>query len=206
MAKKHIIGMFGGTFDPPHLGHTGLAREILRAGAADELVFVPASVPPHKPARPSASFADRIRMLEIAIEGAAGFSISDIEGRREGPSYTFDTLVRFSDIYSGADIRLVIGSDSLETLHEWCKGREIPRKWDLLVYPRPGHILSEARLLENWDAEASRKLMASLLPVKAVFDIASTEIRYRIKIGKSLHGLVASGVERYIMDKGIYAP
>ncbi len=204
MARKDIIGIFGGTFDPPHLGHTGLAREILNCGAAEEIVFVPAPVPPHKPGSPSADFADRLKMLELAVAGVPHFSVSDIEGRREGPSYTYDTLTELSAMFSGAEIRLVLGADSLETLHSWHKGRDIVREWKLIVYPRPGHSPSEASLSENWDSVTAAGLAASILPIKAVFDIASTEIRYRIRQGKTLDGLLAPQVLRHIREKGLY--
>ncbi len=129
------VGVFGGSFNPIHFGHLLLADEICEALRLDRVLFVPAAVPPHKPAAELASAEHRYRMTALAVREHPRFAVSDLELRREGPSYTVDTLAALRD--EGA-LRLLIGSDTFLDLLSWREPREIARRAQLIVVPRTG--------------------------------------------------------------------
>jgi nicotinate-nucleotide adenylyltransferase len=197
------IAVFGGTFDPPHKGHVSLAGDVISSGAADKVVFVPAFRPPHKPDSPVSEFNARLDMLKLAIAGKKKFVVSDIEGRRSGPSYTFDTLGEFSRLYPDSEIRLLIGSDSLNLLHTWYRAEELVHNWPLLVYPRIGHASLREELYLNWGNKVAEKLLGYILPMP-LYDFASTDIRNKIIKGEDVSGLLDPDVYGYIMENGIY--
>jgi len=200
---KDVLAVFGGTFDPPHNGHMRIAGKVLDSGRADKVVFVPAFHPPHKPDSPVTSFAGRLEMLRLAVPPDPRFEISDIEGRRSGPSYTFDTLMELGKMNKGSEIRLLMGSDSLAQFHTWYRAAEIVQIWTLIVYPRKGYLPSKDELKANWGPEVAERLLGYILPMPCL-EVSSTEIRKRIIEGRDLDGLVCSSVGRYIVEKKIY--
>ena len=200
------IAVFGGTFDPVHNGHIALAETVLARRYADRVLFVPAPVPPHKADRPITPFAIRFRMLEAALEGRNRFSLSDLENRRPGRSYTIDTLKQLSQFHQNDDILLLIGGDSLRQLHLWKDAHEIVRRFGVIAYPRGDHAVSRAELLVHWTEEETEKLLASVLPSLPVFPVSSTEIRTMIRCGEwsGASGLLPAPVLDFIRRNKIY--
>src|SRR5882762_9450434 len=127
------IGVFGGTFDPVHLGHLILAEQCREQATLDQLLFVPALLPPHKRQQPLTSFAQRVEMLALAISGHAAFRVDELEKERTGPSYTVDTLTQLQQQRPGDEFCFIIGSDSLHDLHLWYQPRRIIELATLLV-------------------------------------------------------------------------
>ncbi|HBC87368.1 MAG TPA: nicotinate (nicotinamide) nucleotide adenylyltransferase [Lentisphaeria bacterium] len=198
------IAIFGGTFDPPHNGHVQIAVKVLAAGLADRIIFVPAYRPPHKPGFPVSEFRHRLEMLKLATAGKGKFEVSDMESRRNGPSYTFDTMLEFEKKNPASQIKLLVGSDSLRLLHTWYKAREIAAKWTLIAYPREGQVPTSGELRANWDAKVAEKLLGYILHMPC-YDFSSTEIRKRIIDGKNVEDLVDGAVYRYIIRNRIYS-
>src|SRR5688500_6824825 len=113
------VGVFGGTFDPVHLGHLIMAEQCREQAALDQVLFVPASVPPHKQRQILTSFIQRTEMLALAISGQPAFRIDELERDRPGPSYTVDTLTQLQERRPGDELCFIIGSDSLHDLAGW---------------------------------------------------------------------------------------
>ena len=135
--KSQKIGVFGGTFDPVHEGHVGIADQVLARGIVDRILFVPALNPPHKNAA-RASFADRVAMLDRGLAGRGNMAVSTIEEMRSGPSYTLHTIKALQDQYPDARLVFLMGADSLLDFQKWYRFKEILNNADLLVLARPG--------------------------------------------------------------------
>ena len=182
------LGVFGGTFDPVHVGHLAIARAALEAVPLDRVLFVPARRSPLKERGPFASEADRLAMLETAIADEPRFSLSHAELEREGPSYTVETLERLG----GEDeLFLILGSDALADFPRWKDPERIARLVTLLVADRPGAPTPAA------DAPV-RMFDAPRL------DISSRELRARVARGRSLRYLVPEAAWRHIEARGLY--
>ncbi len=198
------IAFFGGTFDPPHLGHTRLAGQVLRHGLTDLVLFVPAWQPPHKTGTRITPFGQRLAMLNLAVEGKRGFAVSDIEAQLgKSPSYTFEVMAELDREYPGDTFQLMIGADSLEQLHTWHRGRELAVERGLIVYPRPGYMVDEARLRKHWPAEMIPKLLGAVHQFET-FDISSTDLRRRIGKGEKVDNWMENSVYQYILEQNLY--
>ena len=198
------IGIFGGTFDPPHNGHINLAKAIIEDTGIDEIIFILSAAPPHKPGLPISSFRDRMNMLRLAIAGINIFSTSDIEYKRlPKPSYMFDTMLELESLYDQDNLVLIIGEDSLDQLHLWHKGKEIAEKWKILTYPRKGENVTSESLSNNWSSEMVQKLLKTMVPM-VVFPISATNIRERIISKENIKNLVKPGVLNYINENNLY--
>lgn len=198
------IAFFGGTFDPPHLGHTKLAEQVLRHGLTDLVLFVPAWQPPHKPGEGITPFAQRMAMLTLAVSGKRGFALSDIEEQAGlSPSFTADVLAELDREYPGDIFQLMIGTDSLEQLHTWHKGRELGAGRELIVYPRSGYSPGAAYLRQFWPEPLIPKLLGSIHQF-GTFDISSTAIRRKIAAGEKVDNLMENSVYEYILEQNLY--
>jgi nicotinate-nucleotide adenylyltransferase len=182
------LGVFGGTFDPVHVGHLAIARAALEAVPLDRVLFVPARRSPLKERGPFASEADRLAMLETAIADEPRFSLSHAELEREGPSYTVETLERLA---GDDELFLILGSDALADFPRWKDPERIARLVTLLVADRPGAPAPAA------DAPV-RMFDAPRL------DISSRELRARVARGRSLRYLVPEAAWRHIEARGLY--
>ncbi len=200
------VGVFGGSFNPVHFGHLLLADEICEALRLDRVLFVPAAVPPHKPAAELASAEHRYRMTALAVREHPRFAVSDLELRREGPSYTVDTLAALRD--EGA-LRLLIGSDTFLDLLSWREPREIARLAQLIVVPRTGgefdpdgpaaqKVLHELGLSAFGAADGPVLYRAASLP------ISGSDLRLRAREGRSLVYRMPEAVAAYIREHGLY--
>jgi len=146
MTKK--VALFGGTFDPVHIGHLVCARRVAESGGFDRIILIPAAQPPHK-GTALASAEDRLNMLRLAVEGDVSFEICDIELHRTGPSYTFDTLVEMRDKF-GPDVSLhwLIGADMLEQLHMWHRAADVVQMAEIVTMIRPPWQQRLSQILE----------------------------------------------------------
>lgn len=185
------LGVFGGTFDPPHVGHLAIANAALEEATLDRILFVPARRSPLKDGEPEASPTDRVAMLEAAIAGEPRFSLSRAELERDGPSYTVDTLAQLS----GEDeLFLILGSDALADFAHWRDPERITRLATLLVAARPGAPEPPLRVA----GAAVVRIDAPLL------DISARALRARAARGRSLRYLVPDAVLRHIEARGLY--
>lgn len=143
------IAFFGGSFDPPHLGHIGIARAAQQALELDSVLFAPVGTQPLKPFGASASFEDRIAMTELAIKGLPQFAISFVDAPDPSgePNYTIDTLHRLEAQYPSAQLFTLIGADSFLSLGRWYRGSEIPFVAPLIVASRPGQRLEDLAVI-----------------------------------------------------------
>ena len=186
------IGIFGGSFDPIHTGHLLVADTVRSDRGLDRVLFIPAAKPPHKPQGAEACGEDRLRMAALAVEGMQGLGVSDAEIRRGGTSYTRDTLMEFSRSDS---LFLIVGMDSLLDMPNWKEPESILQRAGLLVVERPGYSLGP---LPGW---LRRKVEFVRTPPMG---ISSTEIRERVRLGKSIRIWVPDPVERHIRERGLY--
>jgi nicotinate-nucleotide adenylyltransferase len=184
------IGVFGGTFDPPHLGHLALAERARARLRLDLVLFVPARVPPHKRGRRLSSARTRVAMTRLTIRGRPGLRLSTLELARRGPSFTVETLRALHTRHPGARLYLLLGADSLEDFGAWHAPDEIARLATLVVAVRPGHRRRRGRGVRWLDN-----------PPLAV---SSSAVRARARRGGELDGLVPDAVARYIARHRLY--
>jgi nicotinate-nucleotide adenylyltransferase len=201
---KPRIGIFGGTFDPVHLGHLVMAEQCREAGQLDQVWFIPAARPPHKQDRPLTSFAQRAEMLALAIAGMPAFRVNELEKERAGPSYTADTLAELHRLHPQNDFALLLGSDCLPDLPQWHEPEQILELAELLIYARPSWpVLTAESLRESLRLSENTSFRMRWVPGPSV-DIASRDLRQRAAQGRSLRFLVPRAVERYIEEKRLY--
>ena len=183
------LGVFGGTFNPIHLGHLLLAETARDTLALDRVVFIPNAQPPHKPSAGLLPGAVRLTLIQLAIRHHHAFVASDIELHREGPSYTVDTVKLLRKQAPGATLFLLVGEDMLAvTWHKWA---ELKRLCTIVVAGRPG---AKAR---RSDKGVTRLEMPHM-------QISSADIRARIRAGRSIRYLVPDPVARYIHQHHVY--
>ena len=190
------ICLFGGTFDPPHIGHLLIAQTVCEAEHFDKILFIPANKPPHKMV--NTSLEDRLAMLNIAVEGNPNFEISDVEIRRGGVSYTIDTvkMVKEEIDQEKDKIFYLIGSDSLMDFHNWKGPREILAECQVVVAIRPGFRPSD---IPAW---ILHRIQFANIPR---FEISSTNIRHRWVENKTIRYMVTLPVWEYIHEHNLYS-
>ena len=206
MIEEAQTAVFGGTFDPVHSGHVGLAEHLLKSGLAGHVVFLPAKEPPHKYAFRAAPFADRAEMLRLAVAGHPSMSVSTLEAERPGPSYTVVTLDILKRLRPGERFVWIIGTDSLNQLHQWYEAERLVRENRFLSYPRPGAEADEALLRSVWPRELADKLIAGVLTGAPEFDTSSTAVRERLAgLGAdACRDMVPGPVLDYIKQHNLY--
>jgi nicotinate-nucleotide adenylyltransferase len=200
------IGVFGGTFDPVHLGHLILAEQCREQGRLDQVRFVPSARPPHKQRYAITPFRQRAEMLQLATAGHPAFRVDERENERPGPSYTVDTLDELRRGEPGADWYFLVGSDTLAELAEWHDPAGIVRRAGLLVMARGAERAPSAEELRaslNLPDGAAVRLEVIEAPR---IDISSRDLRRRAAEGRSLRYLVPRAVECYVLEKGLYRP
>ena len=192
------LGIFGGTFDPPHNGHLQLARFVFETKSLDKLIFVTAFKTPYTDKTSSLSFEDRYRMTQLAVENSADFEVSDVEGIRGGDSFTIDTVRYFRELYSleADQLFLVIGADSLMRFDEWKSHEEILFECSVCVLRRA--VVKG----ENMDRRFTDKV--EFLD-NELMTLSSSDIRKRIREGRDVKMLVDRKVIGYISEKKLYA-
>ena len=198
------IGIFGGTFDPVHLGHLILAEQAREQGRLDEVWFVPAPRPPQKDGRAITRFDVRVEMLELAIAGHPSFRVDPLEKDRTGPSYTVDTLIELHRRAPEHTYGLMIGGDSLVDLPLWRDPRGIVSRAELLVMARPGSPPpDEAELHRALSLTGADELRLRVVEAPLI-DIASRDIRRRVAEGRSVRYLVPRAIEVFVAERRLY--
>jgi nicotinate-nucleotide adenylyltransferase len=217
-------GLFGGTFDPIHLGHLRVARDVKKAFSLSEMIFIPTLLPPHKKRSDMADAGDRLEMVRLAIGDEIGFSISDIEIRRAGFSYTIDTVRHFlKDQGNHTRFYLVMGLDAFLEMDTWKSYMELFRLISIVVVARKGDYLTKTA---NWttvaeaflkgtisdkyryDSSSAVFLHPDLQPVHLYLtqpvNVSSTMIRGMLRSGENLADAVPPGIEEFIQHRGLY--
>lgn len=189
------LGIFGGTFDPPHLGHLIVAAHVREAMHLDRMMFIPAAVPPHKRDREITPGPARLAMVQAAIEGDPRSVASDIELKRGGVSYTIDTIRSLRQDMPGTQFTVLIGMDNLLDFLSWKEPQAILDQATIVVMTRPGYTAGP---------EESGLLKQMRLCEVPYIGIAARDIRRRVAEGKSIRYLVPDAVERYIKTHGLY--
>ncbi|HET7094378.1 MAG TPA: nicotinate-nucleotide adenylyltransferase [Thermomicrobiales bacterium] len=199
-ASQQRIGVLGGTFDPPHLGHLIIATEFQYALRLDRVLWVPAGRPPHKTNLPISSDEDRLAMVRLTIAGASGFAVSTIDIDRGGVSYTADLLEILRGEHPGGRLFFLMGEDSLRDLPTWHDPNRICRAAAIGVARRPGIDIDLAAILAA--VPDCRGQMHFVSPPD--IGISSTEVRRRVRDGEPIAYQVPAAVERYIYERGLY--
>jgi len=192
------ICLFGGTFDPLHLGHLLIAQTVCEAENFDKVIFVPALNPPHKNGNKISSIENRMEMLESAIADNPKFEISNIEIQRGGTSYSIDTVTQFKSEYniSRQNLFFLIGSDTLKHFDKWKQPMDIVKEVMVLVAVRPGFRLSS---IPNW---ILHNIQFANIPR---FEISSTNIRKRWKENMTIRYMVPLSVWEIINKYNLYS-
>jgi nicotinate-nucleotide adenylyltransferase len=197
MGEKIKIGLLGGSFDPIHNGHLKLANWVRNKFSLNRIIFIPAAVPPHKQNVKLTESEHRYRMVQIAIENYPDFEISDVELKRDGVSYTIDSIFYFEKMYklNKDNIFLIIGADSLLDFHNWKDPEKIIENCQIVVLPRPDVNLNNVK--------PKYKRQAIILQ-SPLIDISATDIRRRIREGETITQIVPPAVEHYIYEHNLY--
>ena len=188
------IGIFGGTFDPPHKGHLAIAEQAIKQLGLDSVYFVPAYIPPHKQQHSSTTAQHRMRMLKLAVRGRKKYRVSSLELKRGGISYTIDTLKAFKQRFPHIDFVLILGADNLEQFQSWKSPKTILQLSSLAVYKRKGFNCSFQDNPMKFTVLKGRMLRLS-----------STEIRNKIGMGLPIRTLVPHSLVHYIKQHALYS-
>ena len=198
------IGIFGGSFNPIHLAHLRMARQVIERFDLGRMMLLPANIPPHKTPDDLASSEDRLAMCRLAIEDQTRMEISDLEIRRQGPSYTIDTLRQLRGDCPHAELLMVIGADMLSIFHKWVDFVQINGLVRLVTFPRPGVEIGKLpELREALGVAAVERILGDVLKVEPM-DVSSTDIRHRVRAGRPIDHLVPEAVAQYIKERRLY--
>lgn len=195
------LGVLGGTFDPPHVGHLWLATLAAEKMALDRVLVVPAAAPPHKLEVAMSAPEQRLEMTRLSIADDPLLELSAIETERHGPSYTVDTIEALRDRHPADELVLVMAGDSLAGIDSWREPERLLEMLEWAVGPRPGSVPPDRATLETRFGPAARRI--HLLDGPSL-DVSGTEIRARVAAGLAIRYLVPRDVERYIVAHGLY--
>ncbi len=189
------IGLFGGSFDPPHNGHLTIATSFLKELQLDEVLFIPAYIAPQKGHRTYATAADRLNMLRLALAGHPHFRINTVEIEREGISYTIDTIRFLKAQEPQAEYYLLIGADSLLDFANWREPEAILNSVQVVIAKRPECDLDKVE----------PKFLQQVIVLKnQMSPISSSLVRNRVRQGQSLEGYVPQAIAQYITEHKLY--
>lgn len=199
------IGIFGGTFDPPHIGHIRACKAFLDKIELDVLYVIPVYMPPHKIKKSSTDVSSRLEMTKIAFSGLSNkIEVSDIEIKREGKSYTADTIRYFKENYKDAEILFLCGTDMILTMDFWYKPEYIFEN-ATIVYVRRENEKENTEKISNKCAFYEEKFGAKIIYLNVdAIEISSTEIREAIGDEEKLKKLVSSDIYDYIQENKLY--
>lgn len=205
MVTRKKIALFGGTFDPVHLGHTIVAAAAAEHIGAERIIFIPAKLSPLKDFLPRANDTDRFEMIALAIVGENIFEVSDCELRRSAPSYTLDTVRQFQSKYGGeTSIYWLVGADSIDELAHWNGIVELIDECNLAAMYRAGCERPDFGKFEPlWGRRRIEKLRQDIIPTPLV-DISSTTVRDRLAAGQDVTQMLHPEVLSYIRRHGLY--
>jgi len=210
------IGILGGTFDPIHLGHLGVAEEICEDMGLAKVYLVPAALPPHKDMRPVTPFRHRLTMTRIGVEPSPLLEVLDLEGRRQGLSYSIETLREIRDLFDGqVEVFFIIGMDAFLEIKTWKEYRQLFEHAHFVVIKRPGasseklepFLVSLEAGFEKGVAQGTYTAATGnrlIYREATLMDISSTLIRARVAAGRSIRFWVPAAVQDYILQQGLY--
>lgn len=195
-------GIFGGTFNPVHKGHIMLAEYCMESVGLDRIIMIPTAVPPHKISNNLASENDRLNMCKLACRGKENFFVSDIEIKRQGKSYTYETLTQLKEIYPDDHLYTIMGADMFLTLDRWKNPKIIFEKSSIITIPRDEENKLE---LENFYNDVLKAMGASsvILP-NPVMSVSSTFIRENLDNFNLISDMLDKGVYDYIIKNNLY--
>jgi len=214
------LGILGGTFNPIHYGHLAAAEEVLDRLKLDRVLFIPSYLPPHKLEEDVPSAAQRMEMVRLAISGNAHFESSELEIKRGGTSYTIDTIEALLHTYPGAELYFITGLDTFLEIQTWHDWEKLLTQCCFVVLSRPGYRFADMMKID-FMKRAEKELIALdrgdmkhalirsntftiILETVPLYDISSTDIRQRVKEGRSVKYHLPEAVEIYIMNKRLY--
>ena len=195
------IAMFGGSFNPPHMGHLELAGKFIRELKLDKLLLIPVFTPPHKTGRDMASPEHRLNMCRLLEKYNPKISASDIEIKRCGSSYTVDTLRALKKLYPDSILHLIIGADMFMSLQSWRNPEEICSIAKICTVSRNS---DDVMMLKNHSRFLKRFGCEAVILSEKVMTVSSTQVRQSLKSGESVENLVPPEVYDYIAENGLY--
>ena len=199
--RRQRLGIMGGTFDPIHNGHLMVAFAAMKALSFDRVLFIPDRIPPHKTAG-STPAGDRLAMTILATREEPRFLVSDLELRRKGPSYTYDTVrALYRRLHRLYDLYFIIGGDSAEALSTWYRIRETMRYCTFVAVGRPGYAAHHDEVSRYLAGKGLKKF--EWVDAEEM-DISSTDIRKRLYDGKPVDQFVPKAVVEYIRQRDLY--
>ena len=199
--QKRRIGIMGGTFDPIHIGHLVTADFIMNSIELESVIFIPTGKPPHKLSGKMASAQDRYNMTVLATSDNPSFTVSDIEIRRSGLSYTIDTLKKLQEMYSVAEFYFIVGTDAVAEIPNWERADGLLQYCSFVAATRPGFASSVEKVIEFFGDRGNGKIIQIDTPE---LEISSTDIRERVGSRRSFKYIVPTSVEQYIKKEGLY--
>ena len=200
---KHLlrIGIMGGTFDPIHRGHVEVAKQVMERFQLDQVLFIPTGDPHFKQGMTSASPDDRHAMTQLAIQGIPGFIASDMEVRREGITYSVDTLEELKAMHPNDEFFFILASDAAMKLHRWYQVERLAQLCSFIVVSRPGYPF-DAALIHNMEQVPGLRYV---LLDGISYDVSSTQLRTALAAGESVEDWLDPAVAEYIRAHGLYA-
>ncbi|MHB8053886.1 MAG: nicotinate-nucleotide adenylyltransferase [Candidatus Aminicenantales bacterium] len=218
MKRPSRIGIFGGTFDPIHCGHLQAAAAIRDRFRLDRILFLPSHIPPHKRRPDMAPAAARLAMVDSAVRGRRGFESSSLEVRSVRKSYSIYTLAKIRKLFPGASLFFVLGADAFFEIKTWREWRRVLDQCVFIVMTRPGASLRAARAVLEPEYRDRMAAVRNAAEIDALIragrtilfcriaarDISSTDIRRRVREGRSIAGLVPEGVAARIASGKLY--
>jgi nicotinate-nucleotide adenylyltransferase len=198
--SERRLGLLGGTFDPFHFGHLAAADAAIDCADLDRVVLIPAAQPPHRPPA-IASPQQRLEMCRLGIEGEPRFEVSEVELKRDGPSYTVDTLREMQRSQPEDDLFLILGWDAARLFSTWRLPDEVRELATIVVVARPGSAAPREEDLEEVGLDKAKVILC----LRTTPDVSASEIRRAMAAGEPITGKVPSVVERYIASHRLYA-
>ena len=192
--------MLGGTFDPFHFGHLAAADAAIDCAELDRVIFIPAAQPPHRPPA-TASPQQRLEMCRLGIEGEPRFEVSEVELKREGPSYTVDTLEEMQRAQAADELFLILGWDAARLFSTWHRPDEVRGLATIVVVARPGSAAPREEDLKGVGLDKAKVILC----LRTTPDVSASEIRRAAAAGEPITGKVPQAVERYIASHRLYA-
>ena len=197
-------GIYGGTFNPIHNGHLHIVEEFRRGLGLDRVLLIPTRVPPHKAAQDQACAGERFAMCRLAAQGKPWLELSDIEMRREGKSYTAETLEELSALYPQDQFYLLMGEDMFLTLGRWYRPETIFSLASVCTTPRSPDGLDALRQKAlEYTGQSQARCFLEHIPY---LPISSTQVRQAVARGEDIRGLVRQAVAAYMKEWGLYRP
>lgn len=195
-----VTAVFGGTFNPVHLGHERLLKEVLKAVSIDRVIVMPSKIPPHKQAVELVGENDRLEMCRLAFQGIDNVSVSDYEFKRQGKSYSVYTIRHLKELYPDDKLYFIMGSDMLLSFHKWYRYQDIMSMCGIICLSRCDNDTGK---LESCADALRDKTDVIILNVEP-FEISSTEIRSRLKNHEDCSCYLNKNVVQYISEKNLY--